>query len=327
MTGVGSSDVLEEHELPKPNLQTPQDMLVRLKAAGVNPIDTKIRQRGPYCPGDRPIILGLDGAGVVESVGSGVRRFSPGDEVYFCHGGLGREPGAYAEYTVVPEGLAALKPRRLDFPTAAAAPLALITAWEALYDRAQLSSGQKVLIHGGAGGVGHIALQLAQLRGANVCTTVSSEEQANFVAHLGADHCIYYPRIDFGMGVMNWTGDRGVDLVLDTVGEPVLSQSFKAVRPYGQVVTLHSPTTETDWKTARDRNLRVGFELTLSPMLEPWSEALAYQTQILAQCAAWIDTGKLQVKLGRSFPITAAAAAHDYLEQGGMMGKVALTMG
>lgn len=326
MSQPGSPEVLELQDLPVPQLQSPADMLVRVYAAGVNPVDTKIRQRGAYCYPERPAVLGLDGAGVVAAVGNQVRRFSPGDAVYFCHGGLGGSVGTYAEYIVIPADLAAPKPQRLDFATAAAAPLGLITAWESLYDRGRLSGGQTVLIHAGAGGVGHIALQLAKLRDAKVCTTISTEAKANFVTQLGADHCIYYPRIDFVSGVMSWTGNRGVDLAFDTVGEPILSQTFAAVRPYGSLVTLHSASTDTAWKVARDRNLSVNFELTLTPMLEPMVGARHHQVRILKQCARWIDAGKLQVQLSHSFSLEEAAAAHALLESGGMVGKAVLKM-
>ncbi len=124
-----------------------------------------------------PAILGCDGAGVVEVVGQAVRRFRPGDEVYFCNGGIGGHPGNYAEWAIVDEAFAARKPNSLSFAEAAAAPLVLITAWEALYDRAQLQAGQRALIHAGVGGVGHVAVQLAKLQGATVCTTVSTPEK------------------------------------------------------------------------------------------------------------------------------------------------------
>lgn len=130
----GAPDVLTLADLPVPTLQQGTDILVKLKAAGVNPIDTKIRGRGAFVPNADFTVLGCDGAGVVEAVGDRVRQFSPGDEVFFCSGGLGGDRGNYAEYTVVSEADAVLKPSRLSFTEAAAAPLVLLTAWEALYD-------------------------------------------------------------------------------------------------------------------------------------------------------------------------------------------------
>ena len=324
MTTAGKPQVLKLQTVPNPQIQQPTELLVRLKAAGVNPIDTKIRQRGAFYPNRMPAILGCDGAGVVEAVGSGVQQFQVGDAVYFCNGGLGGHPGNYAEFAVVDERFAAAKPKSLSFAVAAAAPLVLITAWEALYDRARLESGQRVLIHAGAGGVGHVAIQLAKLKGAQVCTTIRSEAKADFVGRLGADHCIYYPRIDFVEAALTWTNGQGVDVAFDPVGGAVFSKTFAAVRVYGDIVTLLAPAADTDWKTARDRNLRVSYELMLTPMLQGLIAAQQHQAEILQQCAHWIDENKLQIHLNQTFPLENAAGAHRFLESGSMMGKVVL---
>ena len=201
----------------------------------------------------------------------------------------------------------------------------LITAWEALYDRARLVPDQKVLIHGGTGGVGHIAIQMAKLKDAWVCTTISSEAKAHQAGMLCADHCIYYNRINFVDGVNPWTQGMGVDIAFDTVGEPTLSQTFQAVRQCGDVVTLHAATEETDWGTARQRNLRVSFELTLTPRLLHQIDGLLYQTRILKQCAKWLDAGKIKVLLDRTFPLEAVGAAHEYLATH-PIGKVVLSL-
>lgn len=322
----GTSDVLKVAELSLPSLQHDTEMRVRLKAAGVNPIDTKIRRRGSFTPDAALTILGCDGAGIVETVGPAVRRFSPGDEVFFCSGGLGGDRGNYAEYAIVDEQDAVLKPARISFVEAAAAPLVLLTAWEALYDRARLTANQRILIHGGAGGVGHVAVQLAHLREAHIATTVSSEEKARFVTHYGADHCIYYPRIDFVEAVMAWTDGKGVDIAFDTVGGPLLAQSFKATKFGGDVVSLLAPAEGTEWKTARDRNLRVSFELMLTPQLQKLQDARRHQTKILESCARWLETGQLHIHVDKTFPLNQAAAAHQWIEKGEGMGKVVLVM-
>ncbi len=323
MTSAG--EALRVQELPKPHLQQPTDLLVRIRAAGINPVDTKIHRLGPYLDQGSPMVLGMDGAGVIEAVGAGVRHFSPGDEVYFCHGGLGGLTGTYGEYMVIDEQLAVAKPPCLSFEEAAAAPLVLITAWEALYDRARLMPDQKVLVHGGTGGVGHVAVQMAKLKGAWVCTTISSEGKAHQAGMLGADHCIYYTRMNFVDGVNHWTQGQGVDVAFDTVGEPTLSQTFHAVRQYGDVVTLHSATAETDWGTARQRNLRISFELTLTPRLQSRRESLRYQARILKQCAKWLDAGKIKVLLDQTFPLEGVAEAYRYLGTH-PVGKVVLTL-
>jgi NADPH2:quinone reductase len=263
----------------------------------------------------------------VEAVGSSVQQFQVGDAVYFCNGGLGEHPGNYAEYAVVDERFAAHKPKSLSFAEAAAAPLVLITAWEALYDRGKLEAGRRVLIHAGAGGVGHVAIQLAKLTGATVCTTVSSAEKAKFVRQLGADHIINYKQTDTVEETLKWTDGEGVDLSFDTVGGTVLSQSFAATCIYGDVVTLLAPDAQTDWETARDRNLRVSFELMLTPMLKGLINAQIDQAKILQQCARLIEQGQLSIHLAQTFPLEEAAAAHELLETGSMMGKVVLVMG
>jgi NADPH2:quinone reductase len=324
MTAAGSPEVLQVQEVPEPKIQQDTDLLIRLKAAGVNPIDTKLRQRGTFYPEQMPAILGCDGAGIVEAIGTKVQQFRVGDEVYFCHGGLGTQAGNYAELVVVDEQVVARKPASLSFAEAAAAPLVLITAWEALYDRGRLEAGRQVLVQAGAGGVGHVAIQLAKLIGADVCTTVSSAEKAAFVHSFGVDHVILYTQTDVVKSVLDWTNGAGVDLAFDTVGGAVLSQSFAATSIFGDVVTILAPDANTDWKTARDRNLRVSFELMLTAMLKGLAEAQQEQTKILQQCALLIDQGQLKVQLSHTFPLAEAAAAHRLLETGSVTGKIAL---
>ncbi len=326
MTVPGTPEVLQLAEVPLPHIQKPTEMLVRLKAAGVNPIDTKLRRRGTFYPERLPAILGCDGAGVVEQVGVAVQRFQPGDAVYFCQGGLGGQPGNYAEWTVVDERFVAPKPKSLSFTEAAAAPLVLITAWEALYDRARLQAGQRVLIHGGAGGVGHVAVQLAKLQGATVATTVSSRTKADFVRSLGADLAILYRETNFVEAVHQWTGGEGVDVTFDTVGGAVLGESFAATQIYGDLVTLLEPAPETPWKVARSRNQRVSFELMLTPMLQDLVEEQQAQATILTQCARLIDQGQLRLQVGQVLPLSEAIAAHRQLEAGNMMGKLVLAI-
>ena len=328
MTAAGEPEVLQLQEVPEPQIQNDTEILVRLQAAGVNPLDTKLRRRGTFYSDQMPAILGCDGAGVVEAVGSGVQRFRVGDEVYFCAGGLGESgTGNYAQLTVVDERLVAHKPASLSFAEAAAAPLVLITAWEALYDRGRLEAGQRVLIHAGSGGVGHVAIQLAKLRGAEVCTTVSSQDKARLVRQLGADHPIVYKQTDFVQAAFDWTEGEGVDLAFDTVGGKTFYDTFPAVRVYGDVVTILEPDSAYfNWKTARSRNLRINLELMLTTMLQGLVEAQRHQAEILKQCASWIDEGKLKIHLSQTFPLQDAAAAHKALETGSTTGKIALVI-
>ncbi len=323
MTTAGKPEVLELQEVPQP-IPTNKEILVRILAAGVNPIDTKLRQRGTFHPEQMPAILGCDGAGIVEAVGNNVEKFRVGDEVYFCYGGLGANPGNYAEYTIVDERFVAFKPKSVSFTEAAAAPLVLITAWEALYERGRLEPGEKVLIHAGAGGVGHVAIQLAKLKGAEVATTVSSPEKAKFVNEIGADKVIFYQENDFVKSVLEWTNGEGVDLVFDTVGGDTFEKSFPAVRIYGDIVTILEPKANTVWKVARNRNLRISLELMLTPMLLGNVEALTHHGDILQQCAGWIDEGKLKVYVSQTFSLAEAAKAHALIEAGSVLGKVVL---
>ena len=326
MTVPGAPEVLQIGEVPEPTIQQETELLVRLKAAGVNPIDTKLRQRGTFFPDRLPAILGCDGAGIVEAVGAAVRQFQPGDEVYFCNGGLGGHPGNYAEWAIVDARFAARKPTTLSFVEAAAAPLVLITAWEALYDRARLQTGQRVLIHAGAGGVGHVAIKLAKWRGAEVCTTVSTEAKALFVRDLGASQVLFYKDTDVIQAVMQWTHGQGVDVAFDTVGGAMLSQSFAATKFYGDIVTILDADPATNWKLARSRNQRVSFELMLLPMQQGLVAAQQTQAAILQQCAELIDAGHLTLHVSQTFPLAEAAAAHRSLEAGSTIGKLVLVI-
>jgi NADPH2:quinone reductase len=322
----GAPNVLELQELPDPKIERPTEILVQLKAAGINPIDTKLRQRGTFYPDQMPAILGCDGAGVIQAVGSEVKNFQPGDEIYYCAGGLGKAgTGNYAQLAIVDESLVARKPSSLSFAEAAAAPLVLLTAWEALYDRAKLEAGQKVLIHAGAGGVGHVAIQLAKLKDAQVFTTVGTQDKARLVRQLGADYPILYKQTDFVQAVLEWTNTEGVDIAFDTVGGKTFFDSCAATRVYGDLVTILEPDPAVgNLKVARNRNLRLSLELMLTPALMGLKSAQRHQTEILKQCAVWIDEGKLKIHLSQTFPLEAAAAAHQLLETGSITGKLAL---
>lgn len=323
MTAVGGPEVLVFQEAPEPEIASTTYIKVRLHAAGVNPIDTKVRRNGLFYPNAMPAVLGCDGAGEVVAVGSAVSRFKPGDPVWFCHGGLGREQGNYAEYTVLDQRWAALMPTSLSFREAAALPLVLITAWGALYERGGLQSGQTVLIHAGAGGVGHVAIQLAKLKGARVITTVSSEKKAEFVRSLGADEVVTYKPNGFTDAVLELTQGKGCDLVLDTVGPSVFQESIPVTAHFGRLVTLLDPGT-FDLAEARMRNLLIGFELMLTPMLKDLHEARDRHVEILQQCAKWVDLRQLRVHISTQLPLKDAAEAHRLIEEGHVSGKVVL---
>ena len=320
----GGREVLEAAPLPAPPDPGPRQILVRVAAAGVNPIDTKIRAQPERFPVELPAVPGCDGAGTVEAVGAEVDAFRPGDEVYFCQCGFHGRQGSYARYALVEAALAAPKPRTLSFAEAAALPLVLITAWESLHQHGRLQAGEKVLVQAGAGGVGHIAVQLAAQAGAAVCTTVRSEEKARLADTLGAQAVIRLPADDPAAVVNAFTGGRGVDLALDTVGGEVLSATFPLVAPYGRVVTLLQPAPDTRWSEARLRNLAVHLELMLSPLLMGLEEAMARQGDILRKGAALVDEGRLKVVVAEVLPLEQAAEAHRLLEEVHPAGKLVL---
>jgi NADPH:quinone reductase len=234
MTAAGGPEVLQVAKLPEPEITGHHDVRVQLRAAGINPVDYKLRSGGTL-GGTPPAVLGWDGAGVVESIGPAVTRVRPGDEVYFCDGGFGPVPGTYQEVKIVDERYLARKPERLSFAEAAAAPLVTITAWEALRERARVTQRQSVLVQAGAGGVGHMSVQIARLAGTQVATTVTPGPKAELAASLGAQLCIDYTRQDVGAKLRGWTGTDGADVVHDTVGGRTFTASFSLVRPYGDL--------------------------------------------------------------------------------------------
>ena len=325
MTGPGGFDVLKLATIAEPALPGPYELLVRVRAAGVNPLDTKIRKQHFFFPDNLPAILGVEGAGVVEQAGAAVTRFHVGEEIYFFANGLGLEPGAYAEYTVISEEHAARKPSNLSMTEAAAIPVALITAWEALVDRAALKSGEKVLIHAGAGGVGHIAVQLARFKDAHVAATVSGNEKADLVESFGAELSIDYREEDFVEEVLRWTDGRGVDVVLDTVGGATFCKSFRAVRMYGRIATLLSTPCElADINNARLRNISVGFVQMTAPSYLGDVEARRAQTRILELGAPLFEQRKLRILLSAVLPLEDVSTAHRMVEEGHTSGKVVL---
>ena len=323
MERIGGPEVLRLADVKTPQITNSHELLIRIKAAGLNPVDGKQRERGTRYPGTLPQILGCDCAGVVEEAGKMVRRFKMGDEVYFMHGGIGREQGNYAEYTVIDERFAAKKPSCISFEEAAGVPLAILTAWESLFDRGNLRRGQTVLVHAGAGGVGHFLLQLAKWKGAHVCTTVSDSAKAEFVRMLGVDRVIRYKGEDFSQAVLDLTDGRGVDLAVDTVGGDTFFKTISAVRLYGRVVTLLGPK-ESRWEEARMRSIDLSWEMVLTPMYYGIGSLKVHHRKILETCAKLIDEGMVQVTLSKCFPLQDAQSAHRELEEGHTIGKMVL---
>jgi NADPH:quinone reductase len=325
MAAVGGPEVLVPAEVAELEFGR-RDVRVELRAAGVNPIDTKLRARGTIA-GEPPAIIGWDGAGVVSDVGADVTRFQAGDEVYFCDGGFGTAPGTYADAKTLDERLVARKPERLSFVEAAAAPLVTITAWEALRERARVAEGQTVLVHGGAGGVGHMSVQIARTAGARVAATVTAGPKAELARKLGAELCIDYRNEDVGQAVREWTGRDGADVVHDTVGGRTFADSFGLVRPYGDLVSnVESPWPDRAINEFRKRNLRVSFTWMPAPAVFGWFDHRERQRVILEDAARLFDSGAMTIQVGATFPLERAADAHRAVEAGEVLGKTVLTI-
>jgi len=325
MTATGESDVLELVDITTPSISAPDQVLVRLKAAGINPVDIKMRE-GFYNISPLPFTLGWDGAGIVEAVGAGVSHVKPGDEVLVFFGSFGDRQGTYAEYVLANERSVALKPAGFSFAEAASLPLSFLTAWECLFDRAHLESGQSVLIHAGAGGVGQYAIQLAASRGIKVYTTVGTKDKADFVKKLGASEAILYKETDFAEAIADFTKGDGVDATLDLVGGEIFAKSIAATRHYGYLVTVLKIAPEVDLSPARMRNQSIGFELVLSPLIFKLEKEQVRQRKILEQASSLVTEGKLVTHIGNTFPLSKVREAHDEVAKGTSTGKTVLTI-
>jgi len=302
-TTVGGPDVLFIAEQPDP-APRPGEVLVRVKAAGLNPVDGAVRSGSYPLLGEPPFILGWDISGTVAALGSGVTAFKVGDEVF----GMPRFPkqaAAYAELATAPADEIAAKPAGIDHAHAAALPLAGLTAWQGLVRHGGLQAGQRVLVHAGAGGVGHLAVQIAKARGAYVIAT-ASPGKLDFVRSLGADEVIDYTKGDFTAEV----GD--LDLVLDPMGGDHADQSLTVLKDGGVLVSLLNVHDTTRAKAAA-RNIRVE-RMSVVPDREG-----------LVELGKLADAGKLTVHVAKAFPLEQAGAAHAFLATR-PIGKVVLTV-
>jgi NADPH2:quinone reductase len=308
-------------ELPAP-AAGPGQVLVCVAAASVNPVDYKIRRRGGAIAPEPPVVLGCDLAGVVEAVGEGVTGFARGDRVYGCVGGVKGLPGTYAEMVAADTRLLARAPSRLSLREAAALPLVTITAWEGLFDRADLQPGETVLVHGGAGGVGHVAIQLAHAKGARVAATVSTPEKAEIARRLGAEEIIDYRAETPAAYVARLTGGQGFDVVFDATGGNDLPTSFAAARLNGRVVTIVASYT-ADLALMHTKGLSLHVVFMLIPLLH--DRGRERHGAILREAATLADAGRLRPLLDlRTFDLTEVADAHRYLESGHAVGKVVI---
>jgi NADPH:quinone reductase len=310
----------KEAELARPTLK-PGQVLVRIHASSVNPLDTKIRAgKAAHAKHPLPAVLGLDMAGVVEECSPGVTAFHPGEEVYGMVGGVGGHQGTLAEYVVTNADLIALKPNSLSMRESAALPLIAITAWEGIVDRAKVRRKQKVLVHAGAGGVGHIAVQLAKAFGAEVFATASSDKES-IAERFGATP-IDYRSLSPEQYVALHTAGEGFDVIYDTVGGATIDASFIAVKRYtGHVVSCLGWSTHS-LAPLSFRGATYSGVFTLLPLLTGIGQA--HHGEILREVAALADAGKVKPLLNeRRFSPTEIAEAHA-LVQSGALGKVVI---
>ena len=323
INAYGGTDVFEVSELNKPTA-TPGHVVIKIAATSVNTVDTMIRAMGkdlPLSP-DLPAVLGMDFAGTIESVGEGVTDFSVGDEVFGCAGGLADLQGSLAEFMLADAQLIAHKPTSLSMAEAAAIPLVGITAYEGL-TRAGISAGQNVLVHGGAGGVGHIAVQIAKHFGANVSATGGEDKQLALIESFGAT-AINFKTQSVDDYVAAQTQGVGFDLVFDSVGGPNLTNSFNAAKLNGQVATTVS-LLELDLTPAHFKGLSLHVVFMLIPMLHNVQRQV--HGDILAALAKMADVGALRPVLDdHTFTLEQVGEAHARLASGQAMGKVVVTV-
>ncbi|MDI2125296.1 NADP-dependent oxidoreductase [Yinghuangia seranimata] len=303
-TRFGGSEVLElvERERPVPG---PGEVLVEVAAASVNPLDWKIRSGQNHMYGEPPFVLGVDVSGTVVELGPGVDRFAVGDEVF----GMPRmpEPGqAYAEYLTAPADNLARRPASLDHVQASALASSALTSWQALVHIAGLTAGQRVLVHAAAGGVGHLAVQIAKAHGAHVLGTARADKHG-FLRGVGVDEPIDYTAVDFVESA------KDIDIVLDLIGGEYGARSLDTLRPGGVLVSAYLADPGTSTEEAEARGLRFAVV------------GVAPSGADLERIAALVDEGRLAVHVASVFPLEEAAKAHDLVETGRVTGKVVLT--
>ena len=313
LTSFGGPESFELREVPKPVPQAGQ-VLVRVHATSINPLDFQVR-RGDYADlVQLPTITGHDVSGVVEEVGPGVTSFEPGDEVWYTPQ-IFDGPGSYAEYHVASESIVGKKPASLSHLEAATLTLVGGTAWEALVVRAGLRVGESILVHGGAGGVGHVAIQLAKAIGARVFTTVR-EENFEFARSMGADVLIDYTTEDYVEAVLRETGGRGVNVVFDTIGGDTLTRSPDALAQLGRVVSIVDIAKPQNLVQAWGKNASYHFVFTRQNRGK------------LDELSALIERGQLRPHVGAVYSLADLALAHARLESpgNGLKGKIAIAI-
>lgn len=321
--GFGSVEVFEAAELPLPE-PGPGQLRVRQIATSVNPVDCKLRRHGPAIAPPLPAVLGCDVAGHVDALGAGVSTFQLGEPVYGCAGGVRGMAGAYAEAIVTDPALLARAPRTITLREAAALPLAGITAWEGLVDRARLQAGEHLLVIGGSGGVGHLAVQIGKALGARVTATASSPAKAELVRGLGADNVVDLRRTPVAEVVREHSGNQGFAVVFDATGGSDFATAAAAAALNGRIVSIVTNYT-ADLSAMHLKGLSLHAVFMLIPMLH--NIGRAHHRDILEQLAKLVDDGKLRPLIDPvPFNLSEVRSAHECLESGQATGKLVLTI-
>ena len=318
----GEASVFEIADIPVPEVK-PMHVLIQVKATSLNPIDTKIRSGvfAKFAP-EFPAVLHGDVSGIVTEVGEGVTDFKKGDEVYGFAGGVKGTGGALAEYMLADARLLAYKPKNLSFAEAVALPVASITAWEALVKRANIQAGDEILIHGGTGGVGHAAIQLAKWLGAKVYTTVSTPEKAQIAKELGADVVINYKETSVRDYVNMYTDGKGFKFIFDTVDRENLERSIEAASIYGSIVAI---AVSQNYNLAPFLLKALNFHVVFIELPILHEEFRHINGDVLKKVTPIIEEGKLQPLIDeRRFTFDEISEAHEYYEAKKAVGKIVL---
>jgi NADPH2:quinone reductase len=308
----GGSDLFEERDVERPRPGA-GEVLVRVVAAGTNPVDAKLRSNGSSAGLEAPIILGADISGVVEEVGPGVTDLAPGEEVYYTPEVFGpRSNGSYAEYHAAKADIVAKKPATISHEEAAAVPLAGGTAYEAIVRRLAVRVGETILIHGGAGGVGSFAVQIAKAAGARILATASSDNQ-DILKELGADVAIDYKSQDVKEVALDDSGGEGVDVVFDAVGGRTIVESIPLTKPFGRLATI------------------LGAQGDLTPLYQKnqtlYGVFLTRERARLEEMSTLIERGQVRPLVDEVLPLEEVGKAHERLDSGHGRGKVILRVG
>ncbi|MEM8798359.1 MAG: NAD(P)H-quinone oxidoreductase [Pseudomonadota bacterium] len=320
ITEPGGPDVLKLTEVPVPEPRG-TEILIRVKAAGVNRPDVLQRQGSYPAPKDASPLPGLEVSGIVEKAGPDAKRFGPGDAVCALTPG-----GGYAEFCLVDETNALPKPEELSFEEAAAVPETFFTVWHNVFERGALKAGETFLVHGGASGIGTTAIQLAKLFGATVIATAGNDEKCKKCLDLGADKAINYNKEDYVSVIKEWTGRKGVNCILDMVGGDYIERNYDVAAPDGRIVQiafLNGAIAETNFT-----------KLMLKRLTHTGSTLRARSVSVKADIAAaleekaWplLQAGKARPVMDSTFPLAKANEAHAHMESSGHFGKIVLTV-